>query len=271
MRKSTLTAVAALLLVLAGAMPAPASAEESTGDIPWVESFAPALQRSEKDVKPVLVDVWAVWCAPCKEMDETTYRDARVIDQAAGFVPLKVDADVATSFVERYRVDAFPTLLFLDGRGREIARWRGAITAEPLVRLMERVGGSYATYLSAVEREKDPEAAVAVADYLTAAGNAPGAVGHLQKTLKALKRSEPAVRDALELHLGDAQAGGGELKAACKTYQRLADRAGQPEIRGKALVGLVRAERERGREAQAAAALERLRAEFPGLAADSDF
>ena len=217
----------------------------------------------------MLVDVWAVWCVPCKEMDETTYRDARVVELAAGFVPLKIDADVATSFVERYRVDAFPTLLFLDGRGREIARWRGAVTAEPLARMMERVGGGYAAYLGAVEREEDPQAAVAVADYLIAAGNAPGAVDHLQKSLKALKRTEPAVRDALELHLGDAQAAAGEWKAARKTYERLADQAVQPEIRGQALVGLVRAERERGREAQAAAALERLRTEFPGLAEES--
>ena len=271
MRKSTLTAAAAFLLVLTGALSFPASAEEPTGGIPWVETFAPALQRSEQDVQPVLVDVWAVWCAPCKEMDETTYRDARVIDLAAGFVPLKVDADIATSFVERYRVDAFPTLLFLDGRGREISRWRGAITAEPLAQLMERIGGGYAAYLEAVEREKEPEAAMTVADYLIAAGNAPGAVDHLQKSLKALKRSEPAVRDPLELQLGDAQAAAGEWKAACKTYQRLADEAEQPEIRGEALVGLVRAERERGREAQAAAALERLRAEFPELAEAAGF
>jgi outer membrane protein assembly factor BamD (BamD/ComL family) len=73
----------------------------------------------------------------------------------------------------------------------------------------------------------------------------------------------------LELRLGDAQVAAGEPKAACKSYQRLADEAALPEIRGKALVGLVRAERERGHEAQAAAALERLRAEFPDLAAEA--
>ena len=269
MSKSKLTAVAAFLLLLVGSMPLPASTGESVGGIPWAESFAPALQRSEKEAKPLLVDVWAVWCAPCKEMDETTYRDASVIEEAAGFVPLKIDADVATSFIERYRVDAFPTLLLLDGRGREISRWRGAITAKPLAELLERIGGGYDTYLGALERENDPDAAITVADYLTEAGNSAGAASHLQKSLKALKRSEPVVRDPLELRLGDAQAAAGEWKAACKTYQRLADQAEQPEIRGKALVGLVRAERERGREAQAAAALERLRAEFPGLAEDS--
>jgi len=266
MQKKNLTTVATFLLLLAGPVSLSAEAGESAGGILWAESFAPALQRSEQEVKPLLVDVWAVWCAPCKEMDETTYRDARVIEEAAGFVPLKVDADVATSFIERYHVEIFPTLLFLDSRGSEITRWQGAITAEPLTRLMKLVGNGYTAYRNAVEREQDSEAACVVADYLTAVGNAPGAVAHLQKTLKALKRAEPAVRNALELHLGDALAAAGEWKAACKTYQRLADQAVQPEIRGKALVGLVRAERKRGRAAQAAAALERLRTEFPGLA-----
>ncbi len=266
MQNKKLTTVATFLLLLAGSVSLSADAGESAGSIPWAESFAPALQRSEQDVKPLLVDVWAIWCAPCKEMDETTYRDARVIEEAAGFVSLKVDADVATSFIERYHVDVFPTLLFLDSRGSEITRWQGAITAEPLTRLMKLVGSGYAAYRNAVEREQDSEASCIVADYLTAAGNAPGAVTHLQKSLKALKRSEPTAREALEMHLGNSQVAAGEWKTACKTYQRLADQAVQPEIRGKALVGLVRAERERGREAQAAAALERLRTEFPGLA-----
>ena len=269
MRKRTLAAVTALPLLLAGAMLAPGSAEEPAGGITWLESFAPALERAEADGKPVLVDVWAIWCVPCKEMDETTYRDARVIEEAAGFVPLKIDADVATSFVERYRVDAFPTLLFLDGRGREIARWRGAITAEPLAGLLEGVGDGYAAYLEGRKRTDDPEAALAVAGYLEAAGNAPGAIDHLQKSLKALRRAEPVVREPLELRLGDAQVAAGELKAACKSYQRLADQATEAEIRCRALVGLVRTERERGREAQAAAALERLRADCPDLAADA--
>ena len=269
MRNRSLAAIAVIPLILVGALIATASDEEPGGGIAWVESLAPALQRAGEEGLPVLVDVWAVWCVPCKEMDETTYRDARVLELAAGFVPLKIDADVATSFVERYRVDAFPTLLFLDGRGREISRWRGAITAEPLAGLMERVGDGYAAYLENLELPGDPEAARAVADYLEGAGNAAGAVAHLQKCLKRLRRAEAAVREPLELRLGEAHAAAEEWKAACKIYQRLADEAAQAEIRCEALAGLVHAERERGREAQSAAAAERLRADCPDLAASS--
>ena len=266
MRHGASSVVAALLSLASGVGLPPALAEGAAGAISWGESYAAALERAEADGKPVLVDVWAVWCVPCKEMDETTYRDPLVVREAAGFVPLKVDADVATSFVERYRVDAYPTLLFLDGRGREISRWRGAIAAEPLARWMRPVGAGYPAYRLAVGREDDPAAAIVVADYLTGAGNPAGAADRLRRSLDALGDSDPAARDSLELRVGEAQVAAGEPKAACKTFERLAERAGGPETRGRALAGLVRAERLRGREARAEAALARLREEFPGLA-----
>lgn len=263
------SAVAALLVLAAGAALPSAFAGEAPGGIPWGESFARALDQAERDGKPVLVDVWAVWCVPCKEMDDTTYRSALVIREASAFVPLKVDADVATSFVERYRVDAYPTLLFLDGRGREISRWRGAIAAEPLAGLMRQVGGGYTAYRLALEREGDPASAIVVADYLTAAGSPAGAVDRLRASLGALPDSASSTRDALELRVGEAQLAAGEPKAACRTFERLAERAAEPETRGRALIGLVRAEALRGREARAEAARNRLREEFPGLAETS--
>lgn len=259
------TATLAAALILA----APASAEE--GGIPWADSLAPALDLAEKSGKPVLVDVWAIWCVPCHEMDQTTYRDERVIREAEEFVPLKVDADVKTSFIERFRVDAYPTLLVLDGRGREITRFRGKIETEALLELMRTVREGYATYQYGLERPDDPIAARQIADYFTAVGNAEGAVTQVRACLKSMKAANRAERDAMELCLGETQCAAGSFKAACKTLSRLADEAETSETRGKALLALVRAERERGREDAAAQAVTRLRAEHPELATTAGF
>lgn len=57
-----------------------------------------------------VVDFWAEWCVPCKQM-------ARLLDGLAGELPTsvlvgKVDADRNPALVERYGVRAIPSLLF---------------------------------------------------------------------------------------------------------------------------------------------------------------
>jgi len=57
-----------------------------------------------------LVDFWAEWCVPCKQM-------ARLLGEMAQALPHgvlvgKVDADANRALVERYGVRAIPTLLF---------------------------------------------------------------------------------------------------------------------------------------------------------------
>jgi thioredoxin-like negative regulator of GroEL len=243
-----------------------AAAEESEG-IHWSENIGAAQKQAAESGKPVMVDIWAVWCVPCKEMDETTYRDGNVIHGAEAFVPLKVDADVKTSFIERYDIDAFPTLLFLDGKGREITRWRGAIAAEPLGELMQQVGDGYGHYLDALKKTDVPDAAMKLADYFQEIGNADAAVDHLRASLKSLKNADPAARDPLELRLCQAQVAAGSIKSACKSYARLAESAAEKEIRGQALLGLAQAETERGNEALAGEAIDRLKSDYPEVAA----
>ena len=118
-------------------------------------------------------------------------------------------------------------------------------------------------------KTEDPAAAAALADYYVSVGNAGAAVDHLRSSLKSLKSADSKVRDPLELQMAEAQAASGSLKAACKTYSRLADCAKQEEIKGKALLGLALVERERGREEEAGATLNRLKAEYPEFAASA--
>jgi thioredoxin-like negative regulator of GroEL len=245
------------------------AAGEGSG-IPWITGTTKALKEAKKAGKPVVVDLWAVWCEPCKLMDKTTFRDGRVLEAIDRFVPLKVDADADTIFVERYEIEIFPTMLFLDQRGEEITRLTGLVEADPLLANLKKVGAGYASYLEQIASQKDPKSLKGAAAYMLEVGNPDRAVELLRKASKLSRGAERAEMEELELMLAEALLSCGRAAAAAKELERLAESATCAAARGRALVGLVRAERERGRSERADLTLARLRQEFPELAEQFD-
>jgi len=264
--KNSLFVVFFALCSTLGALPAAGAGSE----IPWITGTGKALKEAKRSGRPVVVDLWAVWCEPCKLMEKTTFKDSRVLEAVDDFVPLKVDADADTIFVERYAIEIFPTMLFLDEKGEEITRLTGLVEADPLLAKLEVIGGGYSSYLEQVAEQKDPQSLKGVAAYMLEVGNPDQAVVLLRKASKLSRGAERAEMEELELMLAEALLSCGRAAAAAKELERLAETATCAEARGRALVGLVRAERERGREEQAELTLARLRQEFPELADQLD-
>ena len=80
---------------------------------------------------PVVVDVWAPWCGPCRAMAPMFAQAARTLATEARFA--KVNADEAQSIAARFGVRAIPTLL-LFRNGKEAKRATGAMDAASLAR-----------------------------------------------------------------------------------------------------------------------------------------
>jgi thioredoxin 2 len=105
--------------------------------LPWIadagdDDFA---QVAEAAQVPVLVDLWATWCGPCRMVSPAL---ERVATEMAGRLKLvKVDIDRAPRLAGRFAVQAVPTLLILD-RGRVVARHAGAAAAPVLKAWVER-------------------------------------------------------------------------------------------------------------------------------------
>ena len=93
-------------------------------------------QEVERSTLPVVVDMWAVWCGPCRMV-------APIIDELAGemagrvrFAKVNVDENPATA--SRYGVRSIPTLLvFRDGR--EVDRIVGALPKAEIARRLSSV------------------------------------------------------------------------------------------------------------------------------------
>jgi thioredoxin 2 len=99
--------------------------------LPWIvdagdDDFA---EIAENAVVPVLVDLWAPWCGPCRMVSPIL---EQLAGQMAGQLKLvKVNVDVAPALGRRYSVQGIPTLLMLY-RGQEISRQVGAAPAPTL-------------------------------------------------------------------------------------------------------------------------------------------
>ncbi len=79
---------------------------------------------------PLLIDVWAPWCGPCRTMAPMFERAAKELEPDVRL--LKLNADKAPDVSSRLRITGIPTLLLLRG-GREISRSSGAMDARSIV------------------------------------------------------------------------------------------------------------------------------------------
>ncbi|OWY69622.1 hypothetical protein B7486_19910 [cyanobacterium TDX16] len=94
-------------------------------------SFDAACKKAKEDEKVVFVDFYTTWCAPCKMLDKTTWKDKDVqawLNKKA--IALKIDAEKEVELAKRYKVTSYPTLVFLKPNGDEIDRLVGYMPAE---------------------------------------------------------------------------------------------------------------------------------------------
>ncbi|SOE20372.1 Thioredoxin [Spirosomataceae bacterium TFI 002] len=94
------------------------------------------LQQAAESNKLVFVDLYAVWCGPCKYMDENVFKLPSVINKfSKNFVNYKVDVESfdGVNVSLNYKVNSFPTYLFLDKDGKVVHRLEGMFTEEGLI------------------------------------------------------------------------------------------------------------------------------------------
>ena len=134
MRK-TLILAALLWLARLGA-----TASLSPDAVAWRGWSDDAFDAARKDHRLVLLDLGAVWCHWCHVMEETTYRDPRVVSLIAEhFVAIRVDQDSRPDLSNRYEDYGWPATIIFDATGRELVKFAGYIPPERMASLLEAV------------------------------------------------------------------------------------------------------------------------------------
>ena len=77
----------------------------------------------------MIIDFYADWCLPCKELDAKTFTDERVRAEGERFARLKVnltnaDDPLSKELSTQYAILGVPTIVFLDGQGKEATATR---------------------------------------------------------------------------------------------------------------------------------------------------
>ncbi len=85
---------------------------------------------------PILLDIGADWCGPCKVLTPRLERLA--VEYAGKFLLAKVDADENMRIAGRHKVKGFPTVIAYS-RGQEIDRFYGAQTDSFLRNLLNKL------------------------------------------------------------------------------------------------------------------------------------
>ncbi len=104
-------------------------------------SFSSILAKAKSENKPIFIDFYTTWCAPCKWLDQDVLSYKGVVDYYNGnFINVKIDAEKGEGpkLAERFAVYGFPTLVWLDSKGNVIEQHVGMTTISNVLSLGER-------------------------------------------------------------------------------------------------------------------------------------
>lgn len=123
----------------------PGVAEDGTivSAVQWFHgSLDEALTEAKTSGKLVFVDIGAYWCPPCHRLDEEVFTEASVGEFVGdGYIAVHIDAEKGEGpeLVDRYKVQAYPTMLVLEASGIEKGRLVDFLPPKDFIAAMTRL------------------------------------------------------------------------------------------------------------------------------------
>ncbi len=104
-------------------------------------TFEEALVKAKKSDKLIFIDFYTEWCGPCKMLSKSVFPNQKVGELFnKEFINLKLDAEKeGLANARKYKVNAYPTLLFINGDGEMVYKKVGGIDVDKLLAMGQNV------------------------------------------------------------------------------------------------------------------------------------
>jgi putative thioredoxin len=207
-------------------------------DISEKDFMAEVIEASMQ--RPIIVDFWAPWCGPCKQLTPAL---EKLVTQAGGKVMLaKVNVDENQGIAQQLRVQSIPTV-YAFYQGRPLDGFQGALPESQLRQFIQQVleaaGGG--------DDENSIEALLEQADELMRQGQPEAAASLYAQVLEQDAENAKALSGVIRAYIG-----AGEMEAARAVFDELSEALKlQSDIQG-ALAALELAEQADGAAANLA-------------------
>ncbi|WP_264537811.1 thioredoxin family protein [Flavobacterium sp. N1736] len=105
-------------------------------------THVPAIAKAQH--KKVFVDAYAKWCAPCKELQKTTFKDPKAAAYFnKNFINISIDVEKGegVKLAKTWKIEGLPTLLILDENGSIMANHIGYVDGTGLLEFAKEAYG----------------------------------------------------------------------------------------------------------------------------------
>lgn len=108
--------------------------------ISWKASLEDAMRASQRSNRPILINFYATWCNPCKQLDDITFTNAELCSFVnEQFVAVGVDIDKHKKHVARYKVKGIPATVVLLPSGKVAGSFAGFRDSGQYVNELKRI------------------------------------------------------------------------------------------------------------------------------------
>jgi len=107
--------------------------------ISWYHNYDKAVRKAKVQDKPIMIDFYTDWCGWCKKLDKDTFANKKVSSLSEYFICIKVNADKDKKTKNKYKVNSYPTILFLDSKENPVWHIPGYVGPGDFAKAMDIV------------------------------------------------------------------------------------------------------------------------------------